>query len=321
MVKIVQYTSDRKEEWNDFIAKSKNGIFMFNRNFMDYHSDRFTDNSLMFYDDNDLIAILPMNIRDRVLYSHQGLTYGGFITDEKMKQHKMLECFDALKQYMQANNIEQLVYKTIPHIYHKTPTEEDLYALFKNDAKLLKLEPSTTIYLKNPCKMPKGRKAQISRAKREGVFIEQSLDFESFINLENSVLKKYHNTKAVHTAKELELLKSRFENEIQLYVAKYDGEIIAGTSLFVYDNVVHTQYLAADDTAREIGGLDLLIKTLIDKYKETKTYFDFGISTEDNGMFLNEGLISQKEGFGGRTICYQTWGINIATFNGEENEI
>ena len=311
MITIKPYLSENQAIWNEFIENSKNGIFMFNRNFMEYHSDRFIDNSLMFFDNDNLIAVLPMNIRDKVLYSHQGLTYGGFITDEKMKQHKMLECFEALKQYMQANNIEKLIYKIIPHIYHKTPAEEDLYALFKNDAKLLKLEPSTTIYLKNPCKMPKGRKAQISRAKREGVEIQESKDFKTFIDLENKILAEYHDTKAVHTAEELELLHSRFPEQIKLYIASLNNEVIAGTLIFEYENVVHTQYMASNKISREIGGLDLLIKTLIDKYQNTKTYFDFGISTENNGQFLNEGLISQKEGFGGRTTVYQTFELKV----------
>ena len=223
----------------------------------------------------------------------------------------MLECFEFLKNYMTVNNVSKLIYKCIPNIYHKQPAEEDLYALYKIGAKLLKTEPSTTVNLKSPLKMPKGRKAQISRAKREGVIIEQSEDFKTFIELENSVLSEHHNTKAVHSAEELRLLKSRFENEIQLWVAKYDNKIIAGTLLFVYENVVHTQYMAANDKSREIGALDLLIKTLMDKFSQTHTYFDFGISTEDNGKLLNEGLISQKEGFGGRTGCYQTWEIEL----------
>ena len=163
--------------------------------------------------------------------------------------------------------------------------------------------------LKNPLKMPKGRKAQVSRAKREGVVIEKSDDFETFIDLENAVLAELHNTKAVHTAAELKLLQSRFPDNIQLWVAKYDNEIIAGSLLFIYDDVVHTQYLAANDKAREIGALDLLIKTVMDNFSISHTYFDFGISSENNGMLLNEGLISQKEGFGGRTVCYQTWEV------------
>lgn len=311
MITVKTYDIEQKNVWNDFIKNSKNGIFMFNRNFMDYHADRFQDNSLMFYEENELIALLPMSLHGRELYSHGGLTYGGFITNGKMKQYKMLECFSVLKKYMMENGIKKLVYKNIPHIYHTQPAEEDLYALYKSGARLLKIEPSSTVLLKCPLKMPKGRKAQIARAKREGAIVRETENFEDFIKLENSILKKYHNTKAVHSAEELRLLKSRFEDKIQLWITEYQDEIIAGTLLFVYDDIVHTQYMAANNIAREIGGLDLLIKTLMDRYANTKTYFDFGISSENNGLCLNEGLIAQKEGFGGRTIIYQTWEINI----------
>lgn len=308
MYKVIKYSTEYKELWNSFVKSSKNAYFMFDRNFMDYHSNRFQDNSLMFFDQNEkIIALLPANIKDKNLYSHQGLTHGGFIVDEKMKQGKMLECFEVLKKYMKDNEIEYLIYKTIPHIYHKLPSEEDLYALFKNNAKLLKIEPSTTIMLSSPCKMPKGRKAQIARAKKSNIIIENSCNFNEFIELENQILKKYHNTVAVHSADELTLLKLRFQDEIQLWCAKLGDKIIAATLLFVSDNVVHTQYLAADEKARELGALDLLIKYLIDKFQNHKKYFDFGISTEDNGQYLNNGLISQKESFGGRTTVYQTY--------------
>ena len=311
MIKVKQYSSEDRQIWNDFIDSSKNGIFMFKREFMEYHADRFKDFSLLFYEEDELIALLPLSIKNQEVISHGGLTYGGFITSESMKQYKMNECFDSLLAYLRDNNIKKIIYKPIPHIFHKYPAQEDLYALFKSGGKIFKIEPSSTILLQNPLKMPKGRKAQISRAKREGVTIEESTDFDTFINLENEILSKYHNTKAVHNAEELKLLKSRFEKEIQLWIAKYQGQIIAATLLFVYDKVVHTQYMAANDKAREIGGLDYLIKTLIDKFKESKVYFDFGISTEDNGEILNEGLISQKEGFGARTISYHTWEIDL----------
>lgn len=309
MIKIKVYQNAHISIWDNFIRNSKNGIFMFERGFMDYHSDRFKDNSLMFYDDDKLIAVLPASLHGDELRSHGGLTYGGFVTSDKMKQHHMNDCFDALKIYMQDNKISKLIYKLIPHIYHKQSAEEDLYSLYRVGAKLFKIEPSTTILLKNPLKMSKGRKAQVARAKRESVIIQKSNDFESFIKLENLILSEHHSTKAVHTDKELKFLRSIFGDKIQLWIAEYCGKMIAGTLLFVYENVVHTQYLAADETARTIGGLDLLIKTLMDKFSESHTYFDFGISSENNGEYLNEGLIAQKEGFGGRTIGCQTWEI------------
>ncbi len=306
-----KYSSKNKDIWNEFIKNSKNGIFMFDRNFMDYHSDRFIDFSLMFYEEEKLIAVMPASLHGEEIRSHGGLTYGGIICDSSMKQHRMLECFQVLKTFLKQQNIRRIIYKTIPHIYHKQPAEEDLYALFINNAKLFRRDISTTINLKTPIKMPKGRKAQISRAKREGIEIVQSDDFETFIELENKILLEHHNTKAVHSAQELKLLKSRFNNQIELWLAQLNGKIIAGTLIFIYENTVHTQYMAADETARELGGLDLLIKTLMDKFEGEKTYFDFGISTEDGGRYLNYGLISQKESFGGRGIVYDFYELNL----------
>lgn len=311
MIEIKKYSLDYKKNWDEFVENSKNGTFMLKRDYMDYHSDRFVDCSLMFYEEEKLVALLPASLHESELRSHGGLTYGGVITDSSMKQGRMLECFEALKMFMKQEGITKLVYKQIPYIYHRQPSQEDLYALFVNDAKLFRRDISTTINLKSPIKMPKGRKAQISRAKREGVIIEESRDFKTFIDLENKVLMEQYGLKAVHTAEELELLKSKFENEIQLWVAKQEDKVIAATLIFIYENLIHTQYMAADGVAREIGGLDLLIKTLIDKYSNEKEYFDFGISTEQNGRFLNTGLISQKEGFGGRGIVYDFYELEV----------
>lgn len=308
---VRKYTDSYKTVWNDFVRNSKNGIFMFDRDYVEYHSDRFTDNSLLFYDEDKLVAIMPASIKEGVLSSHGGLTYGGFITNNDMKQHRMNDCFVALKEYALHNGINEIIYKHIPHIYHKQPAEEDLYSLFHIDAQILKIEASTVINFHQPLKMPKGRKAQVGRARREGVEIKESNDFESFIELENQVLLEHHDTKAVHSSSELSLLQGRFPQNIKLLGAFYKNEFIAGAVIFIYENTVHTQYMAANDTAREIGALDLTIATIIETYKDSKEWLDFGISTENAGRYLNEGLISQKEGFGGRTNIYQTWKIEI----------
>lgn len=310
MITIGRYSKDKYQEWNIFLSKAKNNLFMFNRNFMEYHSDRFVDYSLMFYNDNELIALLPASIHDNELRSHGGLTYGGFITSEKMKQHTMNECFDVLLEYLKQQNIKKFLYKVVPHIYHTAPAEEDLYPLWQK-GRLVRCDVSSTINLQNILKMPKGRKAQISRAKREGVVIKETDDFEQFIILENQILQSRHNTIAVHTAEELRLLKERFPENIRLMGAIYQGRMIAASLLFIYPTVVHTQYMAADDTAREIGGLDLLIKTVIDEYAQNKLWFDFGISTEQNGKIFNDGLCAQKEGFGARTITYNFYELEV----------
>ena len=70
MIKIKQYSKENEKVWDQFIENSKNPLFMFNRKYMEYHEDRFQDNSLMFYDENKLVALLPMNVRNDKLITH-----------------------------------------------------------------------------------------------------------------------------------------------------------------------------------------------------------------------------------------------------------
>jgi len=310
MIRIERYTDNNKEIWNKFCRESKNPSFIFNRDYMEYHKDRFHDYSLMLYEDDKLTALLPLNESGDDLISHGGLTYGGFITNSKMRQQTMNDCFTSFFAYAMEQNYLRMIYKPIPHIYHIQPAEEDRYALFVNGAQLLAVEASTVINLSDPCRMSKGRKAQISRAKREGVHIEEGidrLDFSLFIDLENLVLQERHGTKAVHTGDELFMLRSRFPENIHLMKAMHEGKMIAGVVVFEYKQMIHIQYMAANEKARKIGALDLTVECIIDKYTGLKKWLDFGISTEDGGRYLNEGLIFQKEGFGGRTNVYEKW--------------
>lgn len=157
MIRVITYTPAHKAFWDDFVKKARNGLFMFERDYMDYHADRFTDYSLLFYDDDELLALLPANHVGHELVSHGGLTFGGFITGRKIRTNRMLECFAALREHMVAEGLNRLVYKAIPHIYHNIPAEEDLYALFVNGAELLKTEVTATIDLRNSPGISRGR--------------------------------------------------------------------------------------------------------------------------------------------------------------------
>lgn len=315
MMTITRYTAAHQAEWDIWVRNAKNSFFMFERGYMDYHADRFEDHSLMIYDDKAMLsALLPATIdrEDNAVVSHGGLTYGGLIVSEKMKQHMMLDIFDAMLDYLRQEGFAELRYKQIPHIYHKYPAEEDMYALFIHHAEVYKVEPSTTIDLSCSYKMAKGTKAKIARAKKYGVEITRSEDFETFIELENKVLKEHHNSRAVHTADEIRMLYSRFPEQIQLWTAQQNGNMIAATMLFVSEQVVHTQYMASNEAGRYLGALDLLIANRIEAAKaEKKKYFDFGISSEKLGQYLNQGLIAQKEHLGGRTIVYNTYVIKL----------
>jgi len=67
---------------------------------MDYHKDRFDDYSLMVYKNGKLIALLPANIKDNIIYSHQGLSYGGIVYLKEVKFKDSLEVFESILKYL-----------------------------------------------------------------------------------------------------------------------------------------------------------------------------------------------------------------------------
>lgn len=304
-MEIRRYRRENKELWNSFVSKARNATFLFDRNYMDYHDDRFDDNSFMFYHKGKLKAVLPANVAGDTLYSHQGLTYGGLLLDKKATVEDVLECFDSLNSWLRKNGISKVVYKALPWIYQQYPSEEDLYALtWKCKAQLISRNIASTIIIDNKLKFAESRKSGIRKALSLNIDVGESNDVDGFWHVLEDNLGNRYNAKPVHTASEMKLLMSRFPNNIKLYVAKMNGEIVGGTLIYVTPQVVHTQYISASVEGKKHGALDLLFDFIINKVYANCRYFDFGKSTEQGGAYLNESLIFQKEGFGGRGVCY-----------------
>lgn len=311
MFEIIQYTSSYREQWNDFVRNSKNGTFLLNRDYMDYHSNRFIDNSMMIFRKGKLCAILPANRKGTELYSHQGLTYGGLIMSDKNSTMDTLEIFNLINQKIKEQGVKVVIYKPVPHIYHSLAAEEDLYALFKLDAKLVVRNISSTIFQNNKLKFIESRKSGVRKALLNNVIVEESLNYTAFWDVLCTNLSAKHNTNPVHNLSEIELLHSRFPEQIKLFVAKKDNVVIGGTVIYELGQAIHTQYISATEEGKHIGALDLLFNVLINEIYINIPIFDFGQSTEEAGRVLNERLIFQKEGFGGRGICYDTYRYEI----------
>jgi hypothetical protein len=311
-MRVSRYTKEFKEWWDEFVINSKNSHFFFQRNYMEYHSDRFEDFSLLVFDSTDkLIAILPANIKENILYSHQGLTFGGFLVDDRMKTETMLEIFEVLKRFLKNQNIEKIVYKCIPYIYHTKPSEEDRYALFRNDSKLIRRDVTTTISLENKIKYQEQRKRSVKKAIKNDLLFKQSKDFKLYWKVLEETLNAQHEAKPVHNVQEIERLAALFPDNIKLFVAIKDNKVLGGTLVFENEIIVHTQYLANSLEGRNVGALDFVIDKLINEVYEDKKYFDFGISNEDAGRYLNTGLITQKEGFGARAVVHDFYELEI----------
>lgn len=311
-MKIVKYTSSNKKSWDTFVENSKNGHFCFFRDFMEYHAERFEDYSLLIYDDfNLLFSILPANIKETTLYSHQGLTFGGFLINDTMTTQAMLDLFTCFKEFLKKEGIQKLVYKSIPYIYHVKPSEEDRYAFFRNDAIVIRRDVTSALDLTEDIKYSKGRKWTVNKAAKNNLIFEQSDDLVSYWSLLEEVLNVHHKTKPTHSLNEIQKLSHLFPNNIKLFIATQNDILLAGALIYEYKHIIYTQYLANSLKGRECGALDFVLDTLIKKVYFNKKYFNFGISNEDNGRYLNTGLIAQKEGFGARAVVNDVYEMEI----------
>jgi hypothetical protein len=309
MLEIRRYTAECADQWNLFVAASKNGTFLFDRRYMDYHSDRFTDHSLMFFDDQRLLAVLPAHIKDDTFCSHNGLTYGGLIMGWELRAAQTLAIFRMLNDYLRNLGIRRVHYKCIPWIYHRLPAEEDLYALYHVcHATIVARDYSTNIFLGANMRWERIRRRGITRALQAGITVEKSDDYGAFWQVLDDNLWRRHQVHPVHTLQEITLLHSRFPDNIVLYQAVRNGEVLGGVVLYLSPQVVHAQYSSATEEGKKLGVMDLLYDQIMHHDYSHYPYFDFGRSTENaDGSGLNEQLVFQKEGFGGRGLCYDIY--------------
>lgn len=308
MFEIVRYTADRADEWNSFVAESKNGTFLFDRRYMDYHSDRFVDHSLLIYRRGRLYGVLPANVAGDTFYTHQGLTYGGLVMNDRATAADIVEVFRNLNTLLRYEGLHRVLYKAVPWIYHRQPAEEDLYAIVEVcGARLTGRGLSSTVCQHHSNPWYRIRQSGARRAHSAGLVVKQTDDFNPFWQILTNNLRDRYGLNPVHTVEEMELLHQRFPDNIRLLEVFEDGVTVGGTVLYVTDRVVHSQYIAASPRGKETHALDLLFEVVIRQALVRHAYFDFGISTEEHGTFLNTQLIYQKEGFGGRGICYDCY--------------
>lgn len=312
-MKIKLYSPEYKETWDRFVRDSKNGTFLFYRDFIEYHADRFRDYSLMFYLDDVLVGLMPGHMEERVFYSHKGLTYGGLIMSDKTTSVDVLSIFEYLTTTFRHQGIKKIVYKAVPHIYHISPAEEDLYALFRYKAALTACNISSSILLSEKGKYSDLRKRGVKKAEKNGLKIKKDSGLSDFWQILSLNLKDKYETEPVHSLSEINLLKDRFSQNIHLFTVEDAAcNMVGGCLVFETDKVAHIQYVAATEKGKKLGAVDFVIDHIINTAFAHKTYFDYGVSTENGGWLLNENLIHQKEGFGARGTVYNIYTIDLS---------
>ncbi|NDV79281.1 GNAT family N-acetyltransferase [Dysgonomonas sp. 511] len=306
------YSPTEKEEWDKFVTGSKNGTFLLYRDFIEYHGNRFNDYSLMFYRNDKLMALLPGHISGKDFHSHMGLTYAGLIMGGQTTASDVLEIFKQLTHIFRHQGIKRIVYKAIPHIYHRQPAEEDLYALHYYKAVISERKIASCIYMDNKPPYSPLRKRGVNKAMGGGLAVEKSEGWPQFWQVLSSYLKEKYDADPVHSLEEIIYLKDKFPRNIHLYIVlSPQKDIVGGTIVFETETVARIQYIVSTTEGKRMGATDFLIDHIINKAFPDKAYFDYGTSLGDDDYGLNTNLMHSKEGFGARAIVFDTYTIHL----------
>lgn len=317
MLNVVSYTDLYKKEWDIFVQnQAKNATFLFKRNFMEYHKDRFEDASVIIFDEHKIKAVFPANTKDKTVFSHQGLTYGGLICAAEMDLEDYIRCFQSLFQYYNNLEVEQIWIKEIPEIYCSAFNNELSYVAFLLEANLYRRDILSVIDLTKPFQFSNNRIRMCKKAEQKNYFVKETDSLQSFWEeVLIPRLSEKHNAKPVHTLEEITALKNAFPLQIrQFNVYNPEGKTAGGVTVFETDKVAHLQYIAGTEEGNKDGALDLLQKILIEHIFAKKHFFDFGISNEQNGKIINKGLLHWKEGFGSKAVIQNFYEFNTSNF-------
>ncbi|HKA05663.1 MAG TPA: GNAT family N-acetyltransferase, partial [Gemmataceae bacterium] len=312
-VKVERYRDTDVEAWDAFVRASRNGTFQFLRGYVDYHRDRFADHSLLVRDpEGELIAVLPAHSTANRIASHAGLSFGGLVIGPEMKVPIFLRTFEAILLHLQSTGFATLDYKTIPHIYHRQPAEEDRYAMFLLGAQMTRRDILSVVAREDRIPYQSRRTRGIKRASSADVAVREDENLAPYWQLLAATLAERFGAEPVHALDEISQLRARFPDNIRLFTAQSaTGELLAGVVVYETERVAHAQYIAASPAGRDASALDLLFDHLLNEVYRNHPYFDFGSSHEDGGRAINAGLIDQKEGFGARAVAHDNYRIDL----------
>ena len=196
----------------------------------------------------------------------------------------------------------------------RSPAQDDLYALFRLGARRIRCDISSTIDLQNRCSLSQRRKRGLKKAIKTGIkIIEGTCHLAALWEVLTDNLASKHNVQPVHNLAEIKLLAERFPENIQCICGVLDNRVIAGIVLFNTPITSHAQYIASSKHGYEISALDALFEYCINTaLTENKRWFDFGISTEQGGLLLNEGLYAFKTEFGGGGTVHEFFELDLS---------
>ncbi|MCX7729473.1 MAG: hypothetical protein N2203_08380 [Bacteroidia bacterium] len=172
------------------------------------------------------------------------------------------------------------------------------------NAQCLRVDTSFVTHLNEDIHLQERRKRNIKKAEKNSVQIKIDNNFKDYWKqiLEPNLWERY-KTKPVHSLEEILLLHQKFPEHILQANAYIQDKMVAGITLFIFEQTAHCQYISSIDEGRTSGAIDLLFFRMIEHFKSQKKYFSMGTSNND-GNDLNLGVSEYKEGFDAKIYAH-----------------
>lgn len=303
-IDIKRYQPALKKQWDDFIKKSQADCLLFYRDFMEYHADRFIDHSLIFEDEKGWLAVFPAHLSERNLMSHGGLTFGGFVSRNRMDLLTHQTLVEALINYTVENDYLSVCIKVLPYIYWKEYQSKMEYFLFQKGFQLSQRYLNYVVPFNEKWSFNKTKAQLAYKGLPETLTLRETNQFQAFwLEILIPHLFDKYRAMPVHSSEEIIKLKSNFPENIRLFVCEYNGQMVAGIVVFENEQVIKIQYAAVNEMGREKQAMDYLYIHLVKKYQEGGfRYFDMGHVNTEQGRNYNPSLAKYKERLGARPI-------------------
>lgn len=315
------YTEEDASAWDRLVGSARMGTMLHTRRFLSYHSSRFRDCSLLFWNaGGELDAVMPCAVDNadpaRVI-SHPGATYGGLVYADERVAGRCAELLVAACHKYSGMGFRQLVYKAVPAHFHNGPAQADIQAAWRLGATLVRRDLWNVVDLRDVRAPEKKRASEARAAGHKGIAARRDdspAAYARFHAILTQSLRDRHDTTPVHSPDEMLMLHSRFPESIQLWIASSAGEDLAGTWVFAGPRVHHAQYCAASSRGHKQHAQTVVNVAAMEQARaDGANFFSFGASTVDNGTVLNEGLWRFKRSFGAGTAVQDFYLFELAT--------
>lgn len=316
-MRLVPHTAADNDRFDAFVAASRNGTFFHTRRFLAYHpSDRFKDASQWVFDGETPVAVLPAAIKDNKLVAHPGASYGGLVLGMGVGVKDTGDILAAVTEHAKTQKYAGMSFvRLTPQSIRQGFSDDQEYWMYQRGWTCTRFEMDGAIDVSGMSEagvmdsLTGKCRNMVRQAERAGITVKVTNDLAGFWKILEATLTGRHNVKPTHTLDEIKKLHSLCPQDVRLFGAFKDKALVGGIVVITINKAaLYTLYMAQDYEHQKDHPMHMIVvEVLKTAIREGRRALHLGVSTEDGGKVINEGLFFFKESFGCKPVRRESW--------------